>query len=237
MTASTLLPLRRLGAFTLLLLALLLAWDASGLDLPLARLFGDAQGFAWRDQPAFVLLAHTLPRWASSALLLALAFGALRPWGFLRALAPRDRWQLVLAIALAMAAITLFKRASSTSCPWDLAEFGGTLAHVSHWLWGMRDGGAGHCFPAGHASAAFAYLAGWFVLRRSVARAVAMRWLAAALAAGLLLGLAQQVRGAHYMSHTLWTAWICWTVGLALEGLARWLPAAGQPAAVHLNEA
>ena len=101
----------------------------------------------------------------------------------------------------------------------------------------MRDGGAGHCFPAGHASAAFAYLAGWFVLRRSVARAVAMRWLAAALAAGLLLGLAQQVRGAHYMSHTLWTAWICWTVGLALEGLARWLPAAGQPAAVHLNEA
>jgi len=25
------------------------------------------------------------------------------------------------------------------------------------------------------------------------------------------MGLAQQVRGAHYMSHTLWTAWLCWS--------------------------
>ena len=34
---------------------------------------------------------------------------------------------------------------------------------------------------------------------------------AAALLAGFSLGLAQQVRGAHFMSHTLWTAWLCWT--------------------------
>lgn len=218
-------PLRRLGALTLLLFTLLLAWDASGLDLPLARLFGTAQGFAWRDQPTFVLLLHTLPRWFSSALLLALFIGAVRPWGFLRALASPDRWQLALSIALGMAAITLLKRVSSTSCPWDLAQFGGTLPHVSHWLWGVRDAGPGHCFPAGHASAALAYLTGWCVLRRSLAPEVARRWLVAALLAGAVLGLAQQMRGAHFMSHTLWTAWICWTLGLAIEGLRRCLPA------------
>ena len=37
--------------------------------------------------------------------------------------------------------------------------------------------------------------------------------LAAAVLAGLVLGGAQQVRGAHFMSHTLWTGWLCWTVG------------------------
>jgi membrane-associated PAP2 superfamily phosphatase len=34
-----------------------------------------------------------------------------------------------------------------------------------------------------------------------------------AVLAGLILGLSQQMRGAHFMSHTLWTAWLCWTVG------------------------
>ncbi len=40
------------------------------------------------------------------------------------------------------------------------------------------------------------------------------------LLAGLLLGAAQQLRGAHFMSHTLWTGWICWSVAVLLE-LAR----------------
>jgi membrane-associated PAP2 superfamily phosphatase len=32
-----------------------------------------------------------------------------------------------------------------------------------------------------------------------------------------VLGVSQQLRGAHYMSHTLWTAWVCWVVGFAIE--------------------
>ena len=35
--------------------------------------------------------------------------------------------------------------------------------------------------------------------------------------AGLVFGLAQQIRGAHYMSHTLWTAWLCWTVAAVAD--------------------
>ena len=41
--------------------------------------------------------------------------------------------------------------------------------------------------------------------------------------AGLLLGLAQQVRGAHYMSHTLWTAWFCWATAAGLDLGFTWL--------------
>ena len=211
---------RCLRVLTLLLFLLIASWDASGLDLPLARLFGAADGFAWRSHPTFVLLLHQVPRVLSGLLLLALMAGVFKPWGFLRGMAAADRRALVLSTMAAALAVQVFKRVSVTSCPWDVAEFGGAAQYVSHWRWGVHDGGAGHCFPAGHASAAFAYLAGWFVLRRAAPR-VARPWLAAVLACGLVLGLSQQVRGAHYMSHTLWTAWICWAVGLAADMLVR----------------
>ncbi|WP_313079627.1 phosphatase PAP2 family protein [Pulveribacter sp.] len=227
--------LRHLCAWSLLALLFVLAWDASGLDVPLARLAGTPEGFAWRSQPMFVLALHEVPRAISSVLLLALLVGAIWPWGPLRRWPAADRWQLALSIALAIAAITLVKRASVTSCPWDLVEFGGAVPYISHWAWGARDGGGGHCFPAGHASAAFAFVAGWFVVRRAAPR-WSTRWLAGALAAGLVLGLAQQLRGAHYMSHTLWTAWICWSVGLAAEVLAQGLHAR-RSALARLNEA
>ncbi|MBP7607497.1 MAG: phosphatase PAP2 family protein [Giesbergeria sp.] len=205
-----------LWALTLGLLGGVLLWDAGGLDLPLARWAGSAQGFAWRSVPALVLWLHEVPRALSMGLLVLLGIGAVWPYGFLRRLARRERVQLVLSILAAIAVSTLVKRLSNTSCPWDLAEFGGVARHVSHWHWGVLDGGPGHCFPAGHASAAFGFVAGWFVLRRA-APGMATGWLRAALAGGLVLGLAQQLRGAHYLSHTLWSAWICWTVGLVVE--------------------
>lgn len=209
---------RRLWILTLLLFLLLVLWDATGFDLPLARLFGSAQGFAWRSQHNFVLLMHELPRYASGVLFAMLVFGVFRPWGFLQRMAAAQRWQLVLSIVAGLLAVSALKRLSTTSCPWNLAEFGGMAQYVSHWVWSMRDQGPGHCFPAGHASSAFAYVAGWFVLRRA-APSVAAPWLATALLLGTVLGVAQQMRGAHYMSHTLWTAWVCWVVGLAADML------------------
>ena len=75
----------------------------------------------------------------------------------------------------------------------------------------LSDGGSGHCFPAGHASAGFGFLGGWFALHRHLPR-LAGFWFLGALILGLTFGIAQQLRGAHFMSHTLWTAWICWMV-------------------------
>lgn len=207
---------RRCWLLTLALLGAIALWDALGWDLALARWAGSPQGFAWRSAPLLVLALHEVPRLVSLGLVLGLLAGMAWPWGFLRRLAWQERLQLAASVLAAMAAASLVKRLSSTSCPWELAEFGGVARYVSHWAWGVRDGGGGHCFPAGHASAGFGFVAGWFVLRRS-APGLARRWLLAALAAGLVLGLAQQLRGAHYLSHTLWSAWICWTVGLTVD--------------------
>jgi membrane-associated PAP2 superfamily phosphatase len=37
-----------------------------------------------------------------------------------------------------------------------------------------------------------------------------------AFTAGFVLGWGQQMRGAHFLSHTLWSAWVCWAVCLLL---------------------
>ena len=214
-------PFSRWLGWTALAFLGLLAWDLSGLDLPVARLFGTPEGFALRDNWVFVKILHEGAKWLTWALVILLCGTIAWPVGFLRRLTRAERVQLALGVIASVLLVQLLKHGSRTSCPWDLQAFGGVATHVSHWTWGQGDGGPGRCFPAGHASAAFAFLSGYFVLARRVPSA-ARWWLAATVLGGLLLGLAQQARGAHYMSHTLWTGWFCWATGLAIDMACQW---------------
>lgn len=215
-------PFSRLLAGTLLALPLLALWDATGLDLPMAGLFATPAGFALRDNWFLVHVMHEGTKTLSWILVILLLASIFWPVGFLRRLDRGERVQLALSVIVSVLVISVIKYGSRTSCPWELNTFGGAAQYVSHWSWGKFDGGGGKCFPAGHASAAFAFLGGYFLLARRVPE-VARWWLAGAVLGGLALGLAQQMRGAHYMSHTLWTAWICWATGLAIDGACQLL--------------
>ena len=204
---------------TALACVLLLAWDASGLDLTLARAFGDAQGFALRNNAFLQLVLHDGMKHLAWLLALLLCLGLGWPVGPLETLPFARRLQWVLSALLAWACVALLKTGSHTSCPWDLQQFGGVARYLSHWQgWQQGDGGGGRCFPAGHATTGFAFVGGYFALRERWP-AQARIWLGAAMGIGLVLGLSQQLRGAHFMSHTLWTAWICWTVAWATDPL------------------
>lgn len=198
--------------WTLAALACVVAWDAGGQDLAFAQTFGSSAGFPMRDQWFFVQVLHEGARRLGWLLVLLLALSVWWPKGVLRRIDASERLQMAVSALLALAVISITKNLSATSCPWDLAQFGGVARHVSHWALGVLDGGSGRCFPAGHASAGFAFLGGYFALRHKAPMA-ARWWLAGALLAGFALGAAQQVRGAHFMSHTLWTGWLCWTTG------------------------
>lgn len=200
---------------SLLALAAILLWEATRLDLPMEMLWGDAHGFALRDHWLFSAVLHQGGRNLSWVAATALCIGVWWPFGPLRQLNTSRRIQLAVTGLLAAGLISLLKSGSATSCPWDLREFGGLAHYVSHWHWTEQDGGSGRCFPAGHASSGFAFIGGWFVF--SASPVIARRWLVGCLAAGLVLGLAQQVRGAHFMSHTLWTGWICWMTAWAVD--------------------
>jgi membrane-associated PAP2 superfamily phosphatase len=214
----------RLVLATLFSFLLLAAWDYSGLDLAMAHWFGSAEGFSLESHWLWRKLLHDNIRPWPWVLELGLLAAIVWPWGALTQLRLLRRAQLALTTLAALVLISSIKLHSHTSCPWELAQFGGMANYVSHWDWGVRDGGHGGCFPAGHASAGFAFMGGFFAFRR-VAPKTAWRWLAGAMLAGFTLGMAQQVRGAHYMSHTLWTAWLCWTLAATADGAVSWLMA------------
>jgi len=210
----------RSTAWLLGLLALTLLWDASGLDMTVMQAIGTHRGFALRDNWLMSSVLHDGLRHAMTFAWLLLIVWALWPG---LPVPRRERWQVVALVSLSLLAVNLIKNASLTSCPWDLRAFGGPAEHVSHWTWGLADGGPGRCFPGGHASSGFAFLSlslprllppAGAAARRKV---VGLRWLFAALFIGLLASAVQTVRGAHFPSHTLWTLVIC--CGVSWVGL------------------
>ena len=211
----------RFALITALAFLAIAAWDLSGLDLPVARVVAGSSGFPLRDSPLLETVLHDAMRDIGWIFLALLLLGAIFPRGVLRSLSTTERLQIPLSILLGVVAVTLMKFWSKTSCPWDLHEFGGSLPYVSHWNLAEVDGGAGRCFPSGHACAGFAFLGAYFALRRH-RRGWATLCLLLAMAAGLVLGVSQQLRGAHFMSHTLWTAWVCWTVAGVADAVVHW---------------
>ncbi|QNM95305.1 phosphatase PAP2 family protein [Chitinimonas koreensis] len=76
----------------------------------------------------------------------------------------------------------------------------------------------GGCFPAGHATTGFGLFGLVLYWYGRAAWSTRLAWLAA-FACGLALGIGQQWRGAHFLSHTLWSAWLCWAACLVVAGL------------------
>jgi membrane-associated PAP2 superfamily phosphatase len=101
-------------------------------------------------------------------------------------------------------------------CPWDLVGFGGTRSYHDLLAALPAHASPGRCFPAGHASAGYAWLALFFFLGDT---RPSLRWkgFAVGLGAGVVFGIAQQLRGAHFASHDLWTLMLCWLVAVLLH--------------------
>ncbi len=117
---------------------------------------------------------------------------------------------LFAATLTATIIIALFKKYSGVPCTWNLTRYGGTEAYVSIWNWSELDRSVAGCFPSGHAAVGFSWIAGYFLCLQYAPR---WRWVAltAVLLLGLIFGFAQQLRGAHFLSHDLWSLAICWT--------------------------
>ena len=67
-------------------LAALAAWDATGMDITVARWLGGPSGFAWRDHWLTAGALHGGIRYLARVLLAALVVSLWRPWGPLHAL-------------------------------------------------------------------------------------------------------------------------------------------------------
>jgi len=99
--------------------------------------------------------------------------------------------------------------------PWDLQLFNGTQPYIRLLDSIPSDAPIGYAFPAGHASGGYCFLSLYFVLFyfRSPYRIVGLIF---GLFLGAVFGVGQQIRGAHFPSHDLFTLAICWYAAMAV---------------------
>ena len=110
-------------------------------------------------------------------------------------------------VILSTSIIGLLKSQSAHACPWNI-----TIPTSQGFFWDFS-ASKGHCFPGGHASTGFALMAGYAVFRQSDKKR-AYFFLISGCILGFAMGWAQMMRGAHFLSHNLWTAWIIWLVNV-----------------------
>lgn len=120
---------------------------------------------------------------------------------------------LVVSTLLATLSISILKSMTQIDCPWSISGLGGAVSYQP-WLkllFVPHDGGK--CFPSGHASAAYAFFSVYFFCRYYFPKQ-AMKVLLLVFIVGLVFGFAQQLRGAHFLSHDLTTILVCWLINL-----------------------
>ena len=203
-------------------ICLALLFHLTALDVQLEDAWHSATGEAWPLRNAWwtSTLIHTWLRYVLNIAALATVWQA---WKHRRD-ADALRWRVVAISALVVPLLVgIGKRLSPMHCPWDIDRYGGhapyydpfaaLLAYIPQ---------PGHCFPAGFVSAGswlLAFVLFFYPARPRVSLAVGIA------ASGLILamGLVQQMRGAHFLSHVLWTLWLSWAIVLAVHaGVRAW---------------
>lgn len=211
--------------FWLPLAAALLGMAAlqAGLDQALADALWRLQGgtWAWRDAPLLKLVMHRGGRTASILAWIALALASLATLRPAHARWRRPAAYVLVSVAAAALTISVLKAVTNIDCPWDMARYGGT--HPWLGLLDARPAGLprGRCFPSGHASAGYAWLALYFAARMAAPRLRGAA-LAIGLGAGLAFGIGQQLRGAHFASHDVASALTCWLVVMGIWRIWPW---------------
>ena len=215
---------------SLLFAALFLTLEYGGLDLAVsARFYDPASGsFPLRNHFWTQQVLHDGAR----HVLVGLAVGLIALWALswrAASLRPHRRAlaYLIVSITVSLVLVQQLKNHTHVDCPWNITGLGGDRPHVG--LFADRPDALppGRCFPGGHSSGGFALLAFYFV-----GRGPRRVWL---LAPGLVIGSVfafdQWVRGAHFPSHDLASAYVSWMTALAVARVFDAISAARKNAA------
>lgn len=182
------------------------------LDQALSLPWVDAQGHYYlRDNWWLVHIGHDVLK----EIVWLIAFGHVY---ILLASYWQEKWRayrslcayVLIAMVTSTSLVGLLKSQSEHACPWNIVEI-----HHQTVMWSKHIVGLGKCFPGGHASAGFALIALYFAYRKSYPKA-ARFLLVFGLIFGAAMSIVQMVRGAHFLSHNLWTLWWTWAVDIVI---------------------
>ena len=208
---------KRATLLTLLALAaVLIVAEFTPLDFWVSDHFHDAAGGKWlvkhAGQPKLIFYKTPLLLLKISGFVIFAVLLIPHRW-----LAPR--WRLpkralavvLLSLVLVPSLVASLKRWTGMYCPQQLVRYGGKQP-VLHLFERAPEGCCavpGRCWPAGHASGGFALMS-LCALGRT--RRQKILGVAAGLAAGWIMGGYHMVDGNHFLSHTLITMLLAWTM-------------------------
>ena len=207
----------------LLICALLLVfiYPKTGLDQRLIAPYFDAvnQQFSLKHHWILEGVLHTWLKYSLIVVAIStLIISQLGPiYAPLKVYQPRLLWVFMLML-ISTTAVTILKSVSMHGCPSDLTQYGGDLPYLQ--LFDALPIGVemGKCFPGGHASGGFALMAFYFAFN-DVQPKFAKRMLLISITLGFVMGWTQMMRGEHFLSHNLWSAWLVWAICLGCQPL------------------
>ena len=173
--------------------------------------------WVWQQHWLSAGVVHKGGKWLSQALCLLVFLSAVYARRDARWQAwQRPLWVLLASVLASVAVVSLLKHFTQVDCPWDLQRYGGGRAYLPMWLSPIAGTPVNHCFPAGHASSGYAWVALYFLFA-AVRPDYRRLGLAAGLGLGALFGFTQQLRGAHFISHDVVTLTLCWLIAFLLN--------------------
>lgn len=113
---------------------------------------------------------------------------------------------VLISMICSVSVIAILKSLSMHACPWSMVQ---QVNGVIDWNRVLTS--HGKCLPGGHASGGFALLALFFAYRKDYPR-FAFYSLVFALVLGSAMSIVQMIRGAHFLSHNLWSFWWSWSI-------------------------
>jgi membrane-associated PAP2 superfamily phosphatase len=196
-----------------------LLFEATGLDRAASDVFYERTTRRWIGQDAWWAneLLHDGGKW----LVVLFAAGCLLAFALsfrIRALEGGRAASLYLALCVGVGTglVGAAKELTDRHCPRAMNIYDGPVPYTRLFEGTPAGYPRGRCFPAGHASGAFS-LVGLYFVARARRSPRAGWWLAPAVLLGAAFALAQQARGAHFLSHNLWAAVVCWYAALGLS--------------------
>lgn len=148
----------------------------------------------------------------------------------------KDLNYLAACTAIVPLVIGALKLLTNVDCPWDMQPFGGARPLLDYFQPRPEGLPRGACFPDAHSSSAFALFAVAFLARRRN-KWIAYGGVTAVIVLGGLFSLAQQARGAHFLSHDLWSLMLAWVICAFLYQLILVRPSKTLRSALLLSKA
>lgn len=193
--------------------AILLVGEFTPIDLMIEDYYYDStlKIFPWKNAWFAKVLMHVYVKnlilGCGFFLYSILLFDIFKPLNILNSwLRFRLRFVAVASVVIPLT-LSLLKKNSVLHCPWDVDRYNGNAPFLKLLDYVPKGFDAGACFPAGHASTGL-WLASLCVFWLPTNTTKAIQVFALGLSVGFILGWVQQMRGAHFLFHTLWSMWI-----------------------------